>query len=164
MPLIDCAACGRQISTEAASCPQCGHPNRSLPRAPAGHKLAGQRSFSAADVSEADVNQTLAHQMSLCDWVSLAAPDGSYLCATFEPGDLYSLIQGNSRTNESVPAQGKLTREEVREAFLQFLRGDPRWRTSREWAPTPKPPAVPGCGSAVLLVLALGAAVAILAV
>jgi hypothetical protein len=31
MPLIQCAACGRQISTEAEACPQCGHPNRSTP-------------------------------------------------------------------------------------------------------------------------------------
>ncbi len=28
MPLVNCSACGRQISTEAESCPQCGHPNR----------------------------------------------------------------------------------------------------------------------------------------
>ena len=28
MPLIDCPACGRQISVEAEACPQCGHPNR----------------------------------------------------------------------------------------------------------------------------------------
>ena len=28
MPLINCSACGRQISTEAEACPQCGHPNR----------------------------------------------------------------------------------------------------------------------------------------
>jgi hypothetical protein len=28
MPLIGCPACGRQISTEAEACPQCGHPNR----------------------------------------------------------------------------------------------------------------------------------------
>ena len=27
MPLIDCPACNRQISTEAVACPQCGHPN-----------------------------------------------------------------------------------------------------------------------------------------
>ena len=27
MPLIGCPACGRQISTEAEACPQCGHPN-----------------------------------------------------------------------------------------------------------------------------------------
>jgi hypothetical protein len=28
MPLIDCPECGRQISTAAEACPQCGHPNR----------------------------------------------------------------------------------------------------------------------------------------
>jgi hypothetical protein len=28
MPLNPCPACGRQISTEAESCPQCGHPNK----------------------------------------------------------------------------------------------------------------------------------------
>lgn len=28
MPLVSCAACERQISTQAVSCPQCGHPNR----------------------------------------------------------------------------------------------------------------------------------------
>ena len=26
MPLTPCSACGREISTEAGSCPQCGHP------------------------------------------------------------------------------------------------------------------------------------------
>jgi hypothetical protein len=36
MPLISCSACGRQISTEAEACPQCGHPNRPARRAPAG--------------------------------------------------------------------------------------------------------------------------------
>lgn len=28
MPLVPCSVCGRDISTEAESCPQCGHPNR----------------------------------------------------------------------------------------------------------------------------------------
>src|SRR5262249_42796301 len=36
MPLINCSACGREISTEAEACPQCGHPNRPPERAPAG--------------------------------------------------------------------------------------------------------------------------------
>jgi hypothetical protein len=36
MPLINCPACGRQISTEAEACPQCGHPNRPPAREPAG--------------------------------------------------------------------------------------------------------------------------------
>jgi len=34
MSLINCPACGRQISVEAEACPQCGHPNR--PAAPTG--------------------------------------------------------------------------------------------------------------------------------
>jgi hypothetical protein len=35
--LIDCPACGRQISPQAEACPQCGHPNRpAAPRTPAG--------------------------------------------------------------------------------------------------------------------------------
>jgi hypothetical protein len=34
MALINCPACGRQISIEADACPGCGHPNR--PRAPSG--------------------------------------------------------------------------------------------------------------------------------
>ena len=29
MPLTDCPACGRRISTAAEACPQCGHPMRS---------------------------------------------------------------------------------------------------------------------------------------
>jgi hypothetical protein len=36
MPLMICPVCGRQISTEAESCPQCGHPNRPARRAPPG--------------------------------------------------------------------------------------------------------------------------------
>lgn len=28
MPLVPCPECGRQISTQADACPQCGHPNR----------------------------------------------------------------------------------------------------------------------------------------
>jgi hypothetical protein len=36
MTLIPCPACGRQISTEAEACPQCGHPNRPAVETPAG--------------------------------------------------------------------------------------------------------------------------------
>jgi hypothetical protein len=30
MALIPCPECGRQISTAAEACPQCGHPNRAI--------------------------------------------------------------------------------------------------------------------------------------
>ncbi|CAO3413393.1 hypothetical protein [Azospirillum endophyticum] len=32
MALIPCAACGHTISTEAPSCPSCGHPGVNAPR------------------------------------------------------------------------------------------------------------------------------------
>jgi hypothetical protein len=32
--LIDCVVCGRQFSSEAEACPQCGHPNRVRTRVP----------------------------------------------------------------------------------------------------------------------------------
>jgi hypothetical protein len=38
MPLTPCSACGRQISTEAASCPQCGHPQGATATVPPGAK------------------------------------------------------------------------------------------------------------------------------
>jgi hypothetical protein len=38
MPLTPCPACGRQISTEAVSCPQCGHPQGASERAPTERK------------------------------------------------------------------------------------------------------------------------------
>ncbi len=32
MPLVDCPECGREISTAAEACPQCGHPTRVKPQ------------------------------------------------------------------------------------------------------------------------------------
>jgi hypothetical protein len=57
MALIDCPACGRQISIEAASCPQCGHPNREAepaaegPRCYACSALATTRCVSCNELS-----------------------------------------------------------------------------------------------------------------
>src|SRR6516164_6882394 len=34
MPLMSCPECGRQVSTEADACPQCGHPMRRTAQAP----------------------------------------------------------------------------------------------------------------------------------
>ena len=43
MPLINCPACSREISTEAEACPQCGHPNRASTRVPAGPEVVTWR-------------------------------------------------------------------------------------------------------------------------
>jgi hypothetical protein len=47
MPLIRCTACGREISTEAAACPQCGHPNQPASLAPTPCKSCSQPAIGA---------------------------------------------------------------------------------------------------------------------
>jgi hypothetical protein len=158
MPLIDCGACGRQISSEAISCPQCGHPNRSITPVPAGHKLQWSHLSSAAGASEADVHRAFTADLSQSGWITLTGPDGASLFTMVESGAMYSLQHSDARTEERLWAQGRFTLDEVREAFLQFRRGDPTWRTSREWGKNPALPAgvpkPPGCGPAVLLLAA----------
>src|SRR5437867_2821594 len=104
MSLIDCAACGRQISSEAISCPQCGHPNRPSTRTPAGYKLEWQQFFSAADAAEADINRAFIADPILGEWLNLTAPDGTSLFAMIEPGGLYSLQHHDARTKERICA------------------------------------------------------------
>ena len=38
MPLTNCPECGRQVSTAADACPQCGHPLLAVATAPSGPK------------------------------------------------------------------------------------------------------------------------------
>ncbi len=38
MPLVNCQECGRQVSTAAEACPQCGHPVRAMAPASSGPK------------------------------------------------------------------------------------------------------------------------------
>src|SRR5262249_18006261 len=111
MPLIDCGACGRQISTEAVACPQCGHPNRPSPPTP-GYKLSWQQLCSTADAAEADVERTFALELHAGDWISLEAPDGIGLWTTVEAGGLYTLVQTDVRTKDRLWAQAKLTKGE----------------------------------------------------
>lgn len=47
MPLISCPECGRQISTEAEACPQCGHPNR----APQPQKCYGPSCYACSNAA-----------------------------------------------------------------------------------------------------------------
>jgi hypothetical protein len=44
MALIRCPECGREISTEAEACPQCGHPNRRR----AAHAPSGPRCYACS--------------------------------------------------------------------------------------------------------------------
>jgi hypothetical protein len=101
-------------------------------------------------------------------WISLTEPDGNLLFTMILAGELYSLQLNDARTKDRVWAQGQYTKEEVREAFRQFRRGDRQWRTPRAWSrnlpsivPLPMPS---GCGSAIALALTLVAVLAAFAV
>lgn len=48
MPLIPCPECGRQISTAAEACPQCGHPNRTAPKTEADWEPTGPRCYACS--------------------------------------------------------------------------------------------------------------------
>lgn len=57
MQLIDCSACGRRISAEAESCPQCGHP-----RAGREQKESGGSAGAVADLEVAGLKVQLRRQ------------------------------------------------------------------------------------------------------
>jgi len=75
---------------------------------------------------------------------------------------LYNVRHFDARTRKTVMAQGPLTKEEVRELFILYRRGDERWRTSRKWGQPQV--SVPGCGSDIVLAMGLCAALAALAI
>ena len=61
-------------------------------------------------------------------------------------------------TDAHMCAVAASTKEEVRRAFLAYLRGDDSWRTAREWRPLP-PAGKGGCLTVLLLAAGAGAAV-----
>jgi hypothetical protein len=119
--------------------------------------------LTTADVSEAEINRVFAGAPSRVECFKLTAPDGTWLFAMAEMPDVFSLQHNDPRTGETLWVQGKLTRVEVREVFLQFYSGTGLWRTSREWGKNPSGVVQPGgvgCQPAFLLVLGLCAALA----
>jgi hypothetical protein len=120
------------------------------------YKLECAGSCSAGDASEADINRAFDEDRIRGQYAILIAPGGSFLQAAGEGDGPYVLEHREARTNEHVRAQGEWTKEDVREAFLQYRRGDARWRTSRGWEPLK----AGGCFSAVVLAFGLSAALA----
>jgi hypothetical protein len=63
--LISCPACGRQISTEAEACPQCGHPNRAAPREPEGPRCYACRAAATTRCQSCGVLSCAQHLQSI---------------------------------------------------------------------------------------------------
>jgi hypothetical protein len=111
------------------------------------YKLECAQSFSAADASEADINRAFDDDRIRGEYVILFAPDGNFIQAAGEGDGPYVLEHREVRMKDHVRSRGELTKEEVRTAFLQYRRGDARWRTSHEWEPCK----TGGCLSAIAI-------------
>ena len=80
MPLVSCPECGRQISTAAEACPQCGHPNRpgpsSLPGKPSGPTCYACSSMATTRCQSCDALSCAVHVRSI--FVSRGHGGGAY--------------------------------------------------------------------------------------
>jgi hypothetical protein len=66
--LIPCSACGRQISTEAEACPQCGHPNRLATSTLTGPKCYACSSLATTRCQSCGAMSCAQHLQSIFVW------------------------------------------------------------------------------------------------
>ncbi len=116
------------------------------------YKLECAESFSAKDATEADINFAFDDDARRGEYLSLTAPDGSFLQAAGEDDeDEWAMTQRDEQSEEHIEVQGELTKEQVRAAFLSYLRGDSSWRSAHQWEPLKSS----GCMSIIILAIGL---------
>lgn len=118
-------------------------------------RLECAESFSSEDATEADIHRAFDNEGERGKYIILTAPNGDYIQAAGEGDGPYALEHRTAATDEHICAAADCTREEVRRAFLAFLRSDESWRASREWKPLAQGK---GCLGMVLICTVLGAA------
>jgi hypothetical protein len=118
------------------------------------------QSFSSSNASEADVHRAFDDDGIRGEYVILTGPDGSYIQAAGEGDGPYTLEYRNSAEGINYRADTEPTKQQVREAFLQFLRGDTAWRTSRQW----KAQSRAGCLAVILVGLTVFATLTVMTV
>jgi hypothetical protein len=119
------------------------------------YQLECAQSFSSDDASEADINRAFDDDRIRGEFVILTAPNGSFIQAAGEGDGPYTLEYRDAATQEHVRAQGELTKEQVRAAFLEYLRGSSAWRSGWQWEPVRSS----GCLSVLIVALMLVGAV-----
>jgi hypothetical protein len=111
-----------------------------------------RRSFP--DATAQTLEEVFADDALRGEFITLAADDGTFLQAGGEGHGPYRLEykEAGKQFQAAVP----LTRQEVKEAFLDYLRGGSDWRAGRDWKELPMRQ---GCSqpAAALLLLLLGA-------
>ena len=91
------------------------------------------QSFSASDASEADINRAFDDDAARGEYIILTAPDGGFIQAFGEMDGLYVLEYHDETSKKEFRASRKLSKTEVRQAFLQYFHGNPIWQTTRQW-------------------------------
>lgn len=97
------------------------------------YSLECAESFSSSDASDADIRRAFDDDRIRGEYIILTSPDGSYIQASGEGDGPYALEYRNAGDTANFRADAELSKQQVRDAFLQFLRGEEAWRTSRQW-------------------------------
>jgi len=90
---------------------------------------------SFEDVTEQTLEEVFADDSLRGEFIILSADDAMILQAGGEGEGPYVLEYREERNQFQALAQ--LTKHEVKEAFLDCLRGGSEWRTKRQWKPLP---------------------------
>jgi hypothetical protein len=117
------------------------------------------QSFSSANASESDIQRAFDDDAARGEYIILTADDGSYIQASGEGDGPYTLEYRNAGESVNHRADEEPSKQQVREAFLQYLRGDAKWRTSRKWTQIKTKS---GCMTVLLIAVAMLGGVAIL--
>lgn len=121
------------------------------------YKLECAQSFSSEDASEADINQAFDDDRIRGEFIILTASDGSFIQAAGEGDGPYALEYREEGASKNYQAVEEFTKEQVRVAFLEYLRGDPGWRSRQDW----KPVKSSGCLPTIVFAVVLGGALAL---
>lgn len=97
--------------------------------------LECEGSFSSDNATEEDVNRAFDDDLLRGEYVILTAPNGDFMQAAGDDDGPYVLEHRTVETGVHIQSVGEYTKEEIRNAFLAFLRGDESWREGFEWQP-----------------------------
>ncbi len=89
--------------------------------------------LSFADVTEQQLDEAFADDARRGEFVILTAEDGSFLQAGGESEGPYRLEYRDAGSGKQFQATREAGKEEVKQAFLDYLRGGSAWRAQREW-------------------------------
>ncbi|MEX0728187.1 MAG: hypothetical protein WD065_18100, partial [Planctomycetaceae bacterium] len=95
--------------------------------------LETAQSIFVKNATQEDIENAFADDFGRGEFIILTADDGSFIQACGEVEGPYTLEYRDALSNKQFTATLELTKEEVKQAFLHYLRGDANWRESHTW-------------------------------